>query len=283
VFIGYIDYALQLGDLLANRFIITTKDIKEDELARIEENASQVELGFPNYYDSQRFGSVIDGKFIGKHLVKKEYELAVKEYLTSIYRNDSDDIIQDKDNMFNAWGTFNRTIKNPQFRKVAFHYKKTKKWIEAFKYIDKELRLLFISAYQSHLWNECVKELVTQNTTEEQRYMVPYVLGELVFNNEELGSIPQTFQTLSHRVHPEPHEEEIIKTVLEREGVELSQFNIRQTGNFFKSQKRDVMLYPTEFEMYAPEKVGNTYNITVEFVLPKGCYATMVLKKLFEQ
>jgi tRNA pseudouridine13 synthase len=281
-FLGYVKESLQLGDLLANKFIITTKDIKEEELEKIKQNAQEVEFGLPNYYDSQRFGSVIDNRFIAKHLVKKEYELAVKEYLTSIYRNDSEGIIIDKDNMYDDWPKFNLPIKNPQFRKVAFQYKKTKKWIEAYKYIDKQLRLLFISAYQSYLWNECVKELITLHADKEQLYTIPYVLGELVFNHKEVR-LPQTFQTISHRIVPEEHEGDIIKKVLEREGLELSQFNIRQTGNFFKSQHRDVMLYPTEFEMYPPKKTDNNYQVTVEFVLPKGCYATMVLKKVFEQ
>lgn len=280
-FLGYVEHPIQLGDLIANKFIITVKEITEEDLEFVLRNGKYMDEGLPNYFDSQRFGSVIDGEFIGKYLVKKEYETAVKIYLTSVYSNDNDQLIEDKNITFDSWPKFDERVKSPEIRRVLNQFNKTNNWLRTFKAISKPLRLMFISAYQSHIWNECVKLLLINKVDDFELYDVPYVLGNLVFNKVELANFPQTFQTMSHRIQPEEHEKNILQEVLNTEGVSKEQFNIRQTGNFFKSRHRDVMLYPTEFKMREPKKTDGTYSVTIEFTIPKSSYATMVMKSIF--
>ena len=84
-FLGYADKALELGDLTGNRFDITIRNIRKGELDGIKQKAKNISLiGVPNYFDSQRFGSVIGNEFIAKHLIKRNYEKAVKIYLCNI-------------------------------------------------------------------------------------------------------------------------------------------------------------------------------------------------------
>lgn len=282
-FIGYVNQPLQLGDLKANKFIITVREIEDDQIDQVWENAKSVEDGVPNYYDTQRFGSVVDNKFVGKYLIKKDYEAAVKHYLTASYKSDSEQRINDKENIFHSWPEFNRTIESHDLRKVVLEYKHTKKWLRAYKYISQPLRLLFVSSYQSYLWNECIKLLLEEKVENKDLYVIPYVLGELVFNKVKVDSLPKTFQTISHRIKQLDYEEKIIDEVLNKEGITIPEFNIRQTGNFFKSQSRDIMLFPEDFYIHDPKRNGETYDVTVEFTLSKGCYATMVLKKIFGQ
>ena len=282
-FLGFVNKPIRLGDLTGNKFSITVRDIKGDELKFIKENSKSVKNGIPNYYDSQRFGSVINKKFIGHYLVKKDFESAVKQFLTGVYGYDSDERKEDKEMILGSWPKFDIAVKSNDLREVINQYKKIKKWIVAYKFISPRLRLLFISSYQSHIWNECIKLWLKTRIENIDLYTVPYVLGEIVFNKKKIENIPQTFQTMSHKIKPEKHEEGILTKVLKKENVSISEFNIRQTGNFFKSQKRDIMIYPTNFHIEDPIKDGNTYKISLEFTLPKGSYATMVLKKIFEQ
>jgi len=283
VFRGYLNNPLKLGNLDGNKFIITVKDIEKQELDKIYENSKSVEFGLPNYYDSQRFGSVLDGKFIGKLLIEKKYEEAVKQYLTGISESDSEQRDQDKENIYNSWPNFDIQINSQDLKKVIQEYKRTKKWIIAYKYIASELRQMFISSYQSYLWNECIKTIMKNNLDEKDLFYVPYAVDELIFNKKEMKKIPEIFQTISHKIIPKDYEREVIEEVLDKEGLSISQFNIRQTGNFFKSSEREVMLYPQEFKIHDAIPTGDTYSVTVEFILGRGSYATMVLKKIFGQ
>jgi tRNA pseudouridine13 synthase len=48
---------LQLGDLVANRFSITLKDVEQDDIVQIYRAISQIQKnGMPNYFGYQRFG-----------------------------------------------------------------------------------------------------------------------------------------------------------------------------------------------------------------------------------
>jgi tRNA pseudouridine13 synthase len=66
-FVGYRRKKIKIGDLSQNRFTITARDIQENQLVGISQRATTLSSsGVPNYFDSQRFGSVIDKIFIGK-------------------------------------------------------------------------------------------------------------------------------------------------------------------------------------------------------------------------
>src|SRR3954466_2768499 len=63
-----------------NRFVITVRD-----LAEIPDLDPVKRHGLPNYFDDQRFGSLrgTEGEFIGRALVRGEYEKALKLALAS--------------------------------------------------------------------------------------------------------------------------------------------------------------------------------------------------------
>lgn len=280
-FLGYVDKPISLGDLTSNKFIITVREIDEEELTQALENSKNIKYGLPNYFDTQRFGSVSDKNFIAKYLVKKDYEAALKQYLTSYNPNDDEQLNFDKENILRTWGTFDASVKNPLLKKVVNEYKATKKWIIAYKKISPPLRELFISSYQSYLWNECVKELLRSTINNKELFEVPYIVDELIFSKYEIPTKFKTFQTISHKLIPNDYEKPIIEKVLAKQGLTIEQFNIRQSGNFFKTHERDLIMYPQNFEMDKPVRVGKKYNLTIRFTLGKGSYATLVLKLLF--
>jgi len=81
-FLGYSNEPMKLGNLKANRFEIVVRAVKKGSLEGIKIKANALkEFGVPNYFDSQRFGSVINNKFILKHILKKDYGVVVKKPL----------------------------------------------------------------------------------------------------------------------------------------------------------------------------------------------------------
>ena len=157
------------------------------------------------------------------------------------------------------------------------------------------LKEIMISAYQSYLWNECIKQLLIRKIDKRKLYSIKYNIGSLIFykslTEDEAKNIPQTFKTISDQIEPTDFEAGIINKVLAREGIALKDFDIKkQTGNFFKTHERNVLLKPSDFRISSPvmDELNdrgrkNTFKITLSFVLPKGSYATVITKRIFNQ
>src|SRR3954463_8025825 len=76
---------LSSGNITANRFEVTVRDLSREEADRVEESAAEVRrVGVVNYFDSQRFGFLKHGQgFIGKQLLRGDFEGALKAFLAT--------------------------------------------------------------------------------------------------------------------------------------------------------------------------------------------------------
>lgn len=296
-FVGYSDKEISIGDLTGNKFEIIVRDIKKSDLSGIIQKANDLKkTGAPNYFDSQRFGSVINNQFIAKFLIKKDYENAVKAFLTNTSKSENKEVKEDKRKILENWGKFDKiNVKNHDFLEVIDEYNKTKDWLKAYKKIKPNIREIIISAYQSYLWNECIKELLLKNINKNRIYPVPYNIGKLLFyknaNEEELKKLPESFQTISDEIKPKEYEKEIIDKVLLKENVSLKNFDIKnETGSFFKTHERKVVLMPNDFEFsdFETDNLNDKgknkiFKMKLSFSLPKGSYATIITKRLFNR
>jgi len=293
--VGYSRKKIKIGDLAGNRFVIIARDIQENVLEDISLNAETIaSCGVPNYFDSQRFGSVIDKVFIGKELILKNYEKAVKQYLTAYHKSEQKKIKNEKRRILSSWDSIESVqVFNKAFAMVIKEYLKTKDWCAAYRKIPAHLREMYVNAYQSFLWNECVKEILKSSVEKKKLYSVEYAVGLLMFftnlSEQECEKIPQTFQTISDQMTITDGERKVIDRVLVKEGLRLTDFGIEdKTGNFFKTRARQILLFPGDFTVVKPERdemnsKGNSkrYKIQVSFSLSKGSYATVVTKRLF--
>jgi tRNA pseudouridine13 synthase len=296
-FVGYSNKKIKIGDLTGNKFSIVVRDIKHNKIDIVYEKIKSVSLfGVPNYFDSQRFGSVFNKEFIGKHLVKKNYEDAVKIFLTCYLKSENINVKNEKRNILMHWSNLkNVSVRNKVFSQVIKEYIKTDSWLDAYKKIPANLREMHVNAYQSYLWNECVKELLRICVNGKKIYSIKYAAGVLYFykdlSDEELGSIPSMFPTLSDSVKLSEFDDKIVSKVLSNENITIQDLDIKSsTGNFFKTRKRQVIVIPKDFSVSDPSNDElNSINgkpqhkITLSFSLPKGSYATIVTKKIFNQ
>jgi tRNA pseudouridine13 synthase len=293
--VGYSRKKIKIGDLEGNRFTIIVRDIEEKELADIAQRSRTIPTsGVPNYFDSQRFGSVIDTTFIGKEVVVKNYEQAVKQYLTSYQKSESKKIKDEKRKILSQWHNLAKVrVFTRAFAEVIKEYSRTKNWQAAYRKIPAHLREMYVNAYQSFLWNECVKEILKHSVEKKKLYTVEYAIGSLLLytdlSEQEMKTIPKTFLTISETAMFPEGEQRIVDRILAKEGLTLADFKIEaETGNFFKTRARQVLLLPDEFMISEPARdelnsKGNAerYKMQVSFSMPKGSYATIITKRLF--
>lgn len=290
--IGFLDQQIRTGDLKGNRFIITIRDLKDADIERVEKCVEQVALGIPNYFDSQRFGSLkgVDG-FIAKDVLKGNYEAAVKKIITATTRHQKATIRSTRRFILQNWGKWGicfdevkkqgleRTVEGTLVILLANDPSDFK---GAFRRTFKGIREIFFSAYQSYIWNECVKQVVRQNSKEV--YSVPYEAGKLVFPRKwNEGAQVGTFPLVAPDVQGSDHQMQILANVLKIEGMTLPEFATDE--HILIARLREVMVVPQELEIETGDDELNKYKrkLVLKFSLPKGAYATIVTKSLLGQ
>lgn len=292
-FAGFVEKEIRLGDLEGNKFEIIVRDIKKGEFDGVYQKAKTLsEIGVPNYFDSQRFGSVFDKEFIAKDVINKNYEKAVKIFLTKYSKFEKRKLKDEKREIEKNWNNLSKLkIKNKVFSLIINEYLRSKDWLKTYKKIPENLREMYVSAYQSYLWNECIKEVLRRKINKKYLYSVEYALGSLLFYKRVNNEILETFKTISDEIKANEFENGIINKILEREGIKIDEFKIkRETGDFFKTHERKVIVKPENFKISEPlidelndKGKKNIFKIKIEFDLTKGSYATIITKRLFNK
>ncbi len=282
--VGFSDEGLKTGDLVGNKFTIIVRDIKKAPTNK--------EIEIPNYFDSQRFGSLKGlNDFIAKDVIKNNYESALKKFITAVTRHQKSNLRELKKFISANWGNWraclqkvdNLKLKGTQEEVILNHLLKAEKDFKgAFKLIPQSLRDMFFSAYQSYIWNECVKLLVKENSSET--FQVKYEAGRLIFPRSWKNLKFDKFEMVAPGMNVSEEKMKIINMVLRKEGLTLEDLKIEEY--FFKAHEREILVKPKNFsisELEDDEVNRGKQKVTVSFELPKGSYATIILKFIFEE
>lgn len=288
-FVGYSSMPIKTGNLIGNKFKITIRDLRNEQLRKLEGSLERVQgSGVVNYFDSQRFGNVKNNVFVAKFLAKKDYESAVLYFLLSQYSfNKSINIDSEYKKLKTNWKNFgNLKLQLPYIDILQKSYLKDKSWKVTFKKIPKKLREIIVMSYQSYLWNECVKELIKKTNNFKK---IEYNIGDLYFPNVKVKSL--LFPMVGRGLESSKENLDLINMILKREGVTLDEIeSISKSGSFLKFENREVIIFPKELKivdsyedkLYSSNK-SKRFAVVLEFILPKGSYATITIKEIFRE
>jgi len=261
------DGPLSIGMLKGNRFKIKVcLDEKEKEI--FENNLESLlrgRLKVLNYFDEQRFGKARNNHIIGKEIMKKNYEEAVRLILCSYGNMENEKIKEIKRFIRDNWGDFKvirEKIREKRYKKIRPKILNEikiintlvdkKDYLEALKRLKKKDLLIYIHAYQSYLFNHLLREV------KERRIEI-----------DKLPIIGYETDIEKYKV------KEIIKEIMRKEGISKEDFKIPALNIFERGTERNAIVNIQNLKV---KKEGNFYNLS--FFLPKGSYGTMVLKFL---
>ena len=152
---------LSLGDLEGNRFAITIRDCRADGLATQAAEVSAAALsGFPNYFGIQRFGGLrpVTHK-VGLHILRGEFDEAVRVYVGEAHEIEPEDTRA-------ARTLFAETMEPREvlrvfptqlsYERAILHHLVAHPGDSrgALQTLPPKLLSMFVSAYQSFLFNE---------------------------------------------------------------------------------------------------------------------------------
>src|SRR3954464_15098919 len=119
--IGRTTQPLTSANISANRFEVTVRDLSDEEAARTAESVAEVQrTGVVNYFDSQRFGFLKHGQgFLAKHLVRGNWEAALKAFLATPSELDRSDDAKVKTFWRDHWGEWQQRAPQDAGRRYA--------------------------------------------------------------------------------------------------------------------------------------------------------------------
>lgn len=189
--IGDLSYATKnfdLGNLNGNRFGIILRDVECDSEETIHASLKVLsERGFINYFGMQRFGtSVVPTHYIGWLLLKMDWEGACSSILR-VQPNEDEECVRGR----KAWLDDNNANaalkilprKMVAERSIIDHLKKQPKdFLGALGKIPRNLRTMYVHAYQSYIWNAAVSKRIKD-------FGLNVVAGDLVMEGEQVKRV----------------------------------------------------------------------------------------------
>jgi tRNA pseudouridine13 synthase len=286
---------IHASDIISNRFQIVIRDLLDGEIhAAANSLASIAADGLPNYFDSQRFGSLgQSGEFIAKPWCLGNYERAVWLALADPNPRDRPQDRDEKQILRDNWGKWRKCaelLPRARSKKIIEHLvHRPPDFRRAIALIRQDLRSLWLAAFQSHLWNQILGAVITEVCTSNQLTQNRIGPRDLpFFSNLDTSQRDRLHHTLlplpSARIHLEDNYlRPIYDRVVSAEGLELRQVRLKYPrDSFFSKGMRSATIQPTELTQTpsSDDLYPGRTKLTLRFALPRGSYATILVKQI---
>jgi len=293
------------GNLKGNRFDVLIRDVEgnEDdvkEICRDIQNAG----GFPNFFGIQRFGVVRPiTHLVGKYIVRGDMEKAVMTYVANPLRGEDENsykarkFLEDTHDFSAALEIYPEKLTFE--RDMIFHLsKKERDWKGALEKLPQNLSVMFVHAYQSYLFNRILsmrlKMGIPINKAMEGDIIIDFKKGDVQSRNGMLvrksnidkvnkqiekgncfpsGAIIGYDSEIAGGVMGE-----IERKIMDEEDVEPEDFAVHEIPFLSSQGMRRIIMSPVKkIEWEMDEK-----SLRLSFSLPKGCYATCLLREFMK-
>jgi tRNA pseudouridine13 synthase len=285
---------LRLGHLAGNRFRIRIRGVGEAQLpaARAAMDVLQ-RRGVPNFFGEQRFGRRGDTGALGAAILRGDLDEFVRIFLGRAMPGDPPETRAARD-AFDA-GYMDRALAGwPRHftdqRRALVAYKRKHSPAAALAAIDKRMKRLFVSAFQSEIFNGVLRRRLAtfdralagdmaQKTDSGGVFLVEDEAAEQGraerFEISPTGPIPGSRCRLAEG---EPGRVE--REVLAEFGMGADDFD--RVGSLRLKGSRRALRFPLRETAIAAGADAHGEFLELAFVAPSGCYATVVLREIMK-
>jgi tRNA pseudouridine13 synthase len=279
-----------------NRFAVVIRSLSGEAAARAVRAIGELPRdGLPNYFDDQRFGSVgFSGGFVARAWLAGDHEQALRLAIAEPNPADRPGTKQEKAILREFWGRWPeakaRLDRSHARSLVTYLADHPADFRGAFARVRRELRSLYFSAFQSHLWNMMLGLVIERLTRPEQRVPIDFKVATMPIHRtldpDQASVLTAVRLPLPAARSPLPAsgiEREVALEVVAGAGLAWEEMRVKHLKDvFFSKGTRPAVFYAENLKhALAPDDLdpGRT-KLCLEFELPKGAYATLVVKRV---
>ncbi|MDZ4756393.1 MAG: tRNA pseudouridine(13) synthase TruD [Phycisphaerae bacterium] len=294
--VGWTSAPITSDAIDGNRFTIEIRDLAQETCSEMDRRVRLLSddgiVYVTNYFGAQRFGSARHGKgFAARHLLKGEFEQALRLLVGTPAREDHGKTRVMTRAASSDWGNWPAILaKLPRMpERAAFEALAAGKDArEAFSALPAFTQIMCVEAFQSHLWNEVARRFVTRS-----------IKGTHLRSDDAFGPMffarARDMHALTRKliipllapdaVLRQPWREDV-ESVLRDEGLTLESLRIPGLRRpFFADAPRSLVTRIERFDLGAPHRDAldpqqKRLARTISFELPRGAYATVVLRAI---
>ena len=231
---------------------------------------------------------------MAKALLMGQHEEALRRALLTPYEFDRKGQKKDKSVLRKHWGDWPHCRQlvsaGPARGPLAHLVQHPSDFQGALARLPTDLRGLYLSAYQSHLWNRMLALYL--RTHLEPRYLlaVDLRLGPVPMHRGVPESIRQELALVqlplpSGRIEMEAGDprRQVLDAILKEEGLKQEQWKLKGFKHmFFSRGERPAvfLLAQVHHEDGADDLNPGRHKLVLAFELPRGCYATLLVKRI---
>jgi tRNA pseudouridine13 synthase len=293
--VGHLPQPYGPSSFRGNRFLVVIRDLTSSEVERAREVSARVPLeGLPNYFDDQRFGSVRPGgEFIALAWLLENPERALWLAIAEPNPFDRSGTRSLKGILREHWGRWAeakaRLPRSHERSLVTYLADHPTDFRGAFARLNKNLRSLYFSAFQSHLWNLLLARHLEHRLRPEQWVRVEFKAAALPIPRRLDSGQVRDLRTVklplpaSRTSLPSGTIGDQARDLISGFGLTWERLRVRHLKDvFFSKGDRPAWFFP---ENWRAEIAGDDLHpgrgkLELRFDLPKGSYATLVVKRL---
>lgn len=294
------------GMLIGNHFTIKIRDVTKppSEIKRLMDEITKLSY-FPNFFGVQRFGSIRPiSQIVGKHILKNELKEAVMSYIANPILGEPEETyiarkqLQDTYDFIQASESYPKHL-HYERRMIEYLAIHPGEWLQALQQLPLNLLQMFLHAYQSYLFNKILSKRVEKH--------IPYdsaIIGDIVIpwdkelqiqskegilvNSNNVAKVNSQIQKyrcaptgaiIGHNgIWASGDMGEIEQSIYTEENLQEEWFTMSHLPQYSANGMRRVIACPLKHMRWElNEKV-----VTLQFSLPKGCYATTILREIMK-
>ncbi|CAG0958611.1 tRNA pseudouridine synthase D [Phycisphaerales bacterium] len=294
---GWSARGIRAEDIARNRFEIVVRDLSAPSADEMGKRAGFLRAGadleIVNYFGDQRFGSARHGEGLaGAHLVRGEFEQALRLLIATPARKESGRRRAISRPCASGWGEWKRlAVELPPSgeRRAIEVLAGGGSFRDAFAALPYLTQSMAVEAFQSFLWNRAACEVVREVAGAERVLVAEDPFGEMLFPgparvSAELRGMMAVLPSAESR--PAGGWGVAMERVMVREGLTFEGLRVPGLRRpAFGAAERPLVVAAAGFELSATERdemvqPRNRFKRTAVFSLPRGAYATVVLRAL---
>jgi len=295
---------LRIGQLKGNKFKIAIRNTNnpDEDVEIAKEVLESLKItGVPNYYGYQRFGEIRSNThLVGKCLVEGNIKKAVDTYIGNPSEGEYSQIYEARQlyDQGKLQESYDLMPKSMRYEKIMMQElirceKKgkieEKNYIKAIESLPKPLKRMFVNAYESYLFNKIINERSKIGINK-------YFQGDIIIDKEEHWIHEINEDTIQDDIDnfildptapligskvplAEGKQGEIEQKIIQEEKITQESFACPKTPKLGSHGIRRAIRF--KIEDTHVEKLDD--GISVEFFIPRGCYATSVLREIMKK